>query len=182
MPCELGVGDGHLGLAVDVPHLDAEQEPVELRRGQREGSHEIQRVLGRDDEEDRVELPEDRPSPICRLDDFWTIGEHQLIIGDGRCLSVVARLLAGERAQMVMIDPPYGCKIENNVSGNGRVRHQDFVMGAGEVPLPEFGRTLLRPAFESIAAHCEPGAIAFVFMDFHSGCRVRLVPDAVARS
>lgn len=76
------------------------------------------------------------------------------------------RLLAGERAQLIVTDPPYGCAIQNNVSGNGKVKHDNFIMGAGEVSLAEFGMTLLRPAFKAMAAHCAPGAIAFVFMDW----------------
>lgn len=116
--------------------------------------------------EDRVDLPELTKVSVCQLGDRWTIGEQALIIGDARDSAVIERLLAGERAQMVMIDPPYGCRIANNVSGNGKVRHGNFVMGAGETSLPEFGRTLLRPAFEALKAHCDPGAIAFVFMDW----------------
>lgn len=132
---------------------------------------EIDGVLNFDDgesesTEDRVDLPETDPVPVCREGDLWTIGDHRLLIGDCRKSKLIARLLAGEQAHMVMIDPPYGCAIANNVSGNGRVRHQNFVMGAGEVPLPEFGRTILRPAFGALAQHCVDGAIGFVFMDW----------------
>jgi DNA modification methylase len=116
--------------------------------------------------EDRVDLPDIPAAPVCRVGDLWQVAEHRLIIGDARDPSVLARLLDGERAAMVMIDPPYGVRIANNVSGNGKVKHADFVMGAGEVPLPEFARTLLRPAFEALAARCQPGAIAYVFMDW----------------
>ena len=39
-------------------------------------------------------------------------------------------------------------------------------MGSGEQSLPEFGQTLLRPAFRAMARKCVAGAIAFVFMDW----------------
>lgn len=129
--------------------------------------------------EDRVDLPECMSKPVCSLGDWWNIGEHRLIIGDARDPAIVARLLGGEHAQMVMTDPPYGCRIENNVSGNGKVRHKDFVMGAGEVPLAEFGRTLLRPAFEALAAHCAPGAIAHVFMDWRGAPHMLAAAEGV---
>ncbi len=116
--------------------------------------------------EDNVELPAENAVPICRAGDLWTIGEHRLVVGDARDPTVYARLLAGESVQMIAMDPPYGIRIKNNVSGNGKVKHGNFLVGAGEVPLPEFARTLLRPAFEASAAHCDPGAIAFVFMDW----------------
>lgn len=41
-------------------------------------------------------------------------------------------------------------------------------MGAGETSLPEFAKTLLRPAFEAMAQHAAAGAIAFVFCDWRS--------------
>jgi len=131
--------------------------------------------------EDRVDLPATPSSPVCRIDDLWHVAEHRLVIGDARDPLVIARLLAGERADMVMVDPPYGLKIANNVSGNGKVKHSDFVMGAGEVPLPEFARTLLRPAFEAIAAHCEPGAIAYVFMDWRGAAHMLEASGGVFR-
>lgn len=118
--------------------------------------------------EDNVELPDLPKKPVCRLGDRWTIGKHRLIVGDARELGVVERLLAGDRANMVITDPPYGLRIANNVSGNGRVKHSDFIMGAGETSLPEFAMTLLRPAFKAIAAHCVPGAIGFVFIDWRA--------------
>lgn len=118
--------------------------------------------------EDRVQLPPEGKTPVSRVGDVWIIGDHRLIVGDARDPAVIERLLASERAQMIITDPPYGCRIENNVSGNGKVRHQDFVAGAGEVPLPEFAMTLLRPAFRAMAAYCAPGAIAFVFIDWRA--------------
>lgn len=128
--------------------------------------------------EDRVDL--DEPAiPVCRTGDLWTIGDHWLVIGDAREPTLLARLLAGERVQMVAMDPPYGCKIANNVSGNGKVRHLNFQMGAGEVPLAEFGQTLLRPAFEALAPFCDSGAIAYVFMDWRGAPHMLAAADGV---
>ena len=121
-----------------------------------------------DGNEDNVELPPAKKVLVSRLGDHYHIGEHGLIVGDARDPLVTERLLAGERAQMVITDPPYGCRVENNVSGNGAVKHQDFVMGAGETSLPEFSMTLLRPAFKAMAAYCATGAIAFVFIDWRA--------------
>lgn len=145
---------------------------------------EIDGIINFDDSdeqsaEDRVDLGDEISSPVCRIGDLWTVGDHGLIIGDARDPAVLKRLLDGEMAQMVMIDPPYGCKIANNVSGNGKVRHQNFVMGAGEISLPEFGQTLLSPAFEVIVAHCVPGAIGYVFMDWRGAPHMLAAADDV---
>ena len=112
--------------------------------------------------------PPIKKKTVSRVGDLWWIGEHRVIVGDARDPAVAERLLDGERAAMVITDPPYGCKIAGNVSGLGKVKHQDFVMGAGEQPLPEYAMTLLRPAFKVIAASCLAGAIAFVFIDWRA--------------
>lgn len=120
------------------------------------------------DNEDNVELSESTGVSVTRNGDLWTIGSHRLVVGDARDRLVLERLMDGERARMIITDPPYGCKIANNVSGNGRKKHADFLMGAGQESLPEFAMTLLRPAFKAMAAHCATGAIAFVFIDWRA--------------
>lgn len=89
-------------------------------------------------QDDVVHLPDEKTVPICRVGDLWHIGEHRLIVDDARDPAVYDRLLDGARAQLIVTDPPYGCAISNNVSGLGKVRHDNFVMGAGEQSLPEF--------------------------------------------
>lgn len=45
---------------------------------------------------------------------LWQLGEHRLICGDCTDASVVARLMGGERAVLMVTDPPYG--IEHDTS------------------------------------------------------------------
>ena len=118
--------------------------------------------------EDDVEMPDVPDRPVCRLGDLWQIGDQKLLVGDARDLESYSRLLEGELVQMVIIDPPYGCAIENNVSGGGRVKHKNFIAGAGETSLTVFGQTLIRPSFKAIALHCQSAAIAFVFTDWRA--------------
>lgn len=130
---------------------------------------EIDNVLSMDDdpvEEDPVELPNDDAEPVSRLGDLWEIAKHRLYVGDACKPASYEALLQGERAELIITDPPYGCVIENNVSGGGKVKHGDFVMGAGETSLTEFAMTILRPAFKCIADHSKSGAIAFVDIDW----------------
>jgi hypothetical protein len=89
--------------------------------------------------DDIVALPSKDP-PITRLGDFWHIGEHRLLIGDARDPRAVERLMDGKLAELVFTDPPYGCVISNNVSGLGKVTHDNFVMGAGQESLPNSPR------------------------------------------
>jgi DNA modification methylase len=133
---------------------------------------EIDRLLGTaspgdSNDDDIVPLPSPEP-PTTRFGDYWHIGDSRLLVGDARDPDHVERLMAGERAELVFLDPPYGCEIANNVSGMGKVRHENFLMGAGQESLPELAMTILRPAFRHVAAHCQPGAIAFVCTDWRA--------------
>jgi DNA modification methylase len=52
--------------------------------------------------------PEDPPAvPISRLGDLWMLGDHRLLCGDSTNPNDVARLMNGERAQLLATDPPY---------------------------------------------------------------------------
>lgn len=133
---------------------------------------EIDTILGAEDagdtiEDDIVALPSSDP-PISRVGDYWHVGQARLVVGDCCDPLVLERLMGGERAELVFTDPPYGCAIENNVSGMGQVKHGNFIRGAGEESLPEMAMNLLRPAFKNLARYCHPGAIAFVCSDWRA--------------
>jgi DNA modification methylase len=55
--------------------------------------------------------PDDVPAapaePVTRLGDMWQLGSHRLLCGDATDAGDVARLMAGERAELAAADPPY---------------------------------------------------------------------------
>jgi len=57
-------------------------------------------------EDDFDEAPPE--NPITVLGDLYEIGEHRLLCGDSTDSDQVARLMNGEKADMVFTDPPYG--------------------------------------------------------------------------
>ena len=53
-------------------------------------------------------VPEPQPDAISRTGDVWVLGHHRLVCGDSTAAAPFAVLMAGEMADMVFTDPPYG--------------------------------------------------------------------------
>src|SRR6266403_1943979 len=102
---------------------------------------------------------------VSRTGDLWILGTHRLLCGDAREPSDYQRLLEGQKADVVLTDPPFNVPIDGHVSGLGKVKHQEFAMASGEMSEGEF--TDLLSSFLGCAnARSKDGAIMFVFMDW----------------
>ena len=106
---------------------------------------------------------------VSRPGDLWQIGRHRLLCADALDSASYTRLLDGEKAQLVFVDPPYNVRIDGHVSGLGRARHAEFAMASGEMSEAEF-TAFLEKALTHHTAHSTDGALHFVCMDWrHSG-------------
>ena len=76
---------------LDVPELTITEEPTA--------------------EEDDYEMPDEIQTDIV-IGDLFEIGEHRLLCGDSTDSDAVAKLMDGQKADMVFTDPPYGVDYE----------------------------------------------------------------------
>ena len=69
------------------------------------------------------EIPEVKESKVKR-GDIWQLGEHRIMCGDSTSSDDVAKLMNGEKADMVFTDPPYGMNLDADYSklGNDKIK------------------------------------------------------------
>jgi DNA modification methylase len=132
---------------------------------------EIDTMFGRARTQDLADaddaLPQVESEPVSRVGDRWRLGRHILGCGDARDAAFVASLLEGQQARLFLTDSPWNLKIEGVVSGKGKTKHVDFVMGAGEMTRAEF-IVFLAASIEAAQSILVDGALVYMFMDWRN--------------
>jgi DNA modification methylase len=118
-----------------------------------------------DREEDPADqLPKLSEPAVSQRGDFWLLGRHRLLCGNATDPADVETLMGEERAAMVFTDPPYNRRARS-IQGRGRIKHQNFIVGAGEMSEEEF-TTFLSCALGFAANHSLPGSLHYVCIDW----------------
>jgi len=108
-------------------------------------------------------IPEVQQEPVSRLGDLWVLGDQRLYCGDATAQASFETLMGGERARVVITDPPYNVAIDGHVTGGGK--HGEFVMASGEMSDEEF-TAFLTQVLARISDCLIEGGLAYFAMDW----------------
>ena len=141
-------------LRVEIEALQAEAFDISLTGF---GDDEIADLFGNEKaevEDDDYDLSAAlEKAAFVQRGDRWVVGKHRLYCGDATNPDDVAALMDGNRANLVLTDPPYGVSFKS-ASGltiqNDSMKDEEFY-------------NFLRKAFDNMVAHLENGGSAYVF-------------------
>ena len=111
---------------------------------------------------------DDVPAPdvaVSQVGDLWRLGKHRLYCGDALKPESYNALMKGDHANVVFADVPYNVKVNGHVSGNGKIKHREFVQASGEMSEPKY-IAFLQTAFEQMARVSVAGSVHFVCIDW----------------
>ena len=161
------------GLLIDmIGDLDTGEIPVELTGYSEEDLADIIAAMeGADDTvDDKADAaPAIQNIPMSKAGDIWHLGTHKLICGSATDRATIKKLMAGEKAQMVNTDPPYGVSYESQSGKFDMIKNDDLtgddLMGG-----------LLIPAFKNYAEFTDSDAAFYIW---HASSTRRDFEDAM---
>ena len=74
--------------------------------------------------EDDFDIDSELKQPVfSKLGDLWLIGKHRVICGDSTGEEVYTRLMDGQKANLILTDPPYGVDVEETA---GKIQNDNL--------------------------------------------------------
>lgn len=134
------------------------------------GLLELGDIADTDDDGEVIEdeVPEEPEEPAARLGDVYRLGRHRLICGDSTDSETIARLMDGQKADMVFTDPPYNVAIGTkndflNTYQKAGSCTQDIVGDKGMTD-EEAGEKLWKPAFVNMFENAKDNCAIYCTM------------------
>ena len=76
--------------------------------------------------EDEAPEPDMENPPISKLGDVWQLGRHRLMCGDSTDPDMVAKLMNGEQADLLVTDPPYNVDYEGKTKDAMKIQNDSM--------------------------------------------------------
>lgn len=143
-------------LAEDIPTLDFSDFDIDWGLPEEEETPE--EII----EDDIPEVPEE---PKSMLGDLYEVGGHRLICGDSTDAEVIARLMDGNKADILITDPPYNVDYEGKTKDALKIRNDKM----GNDSFREF----LKDAFTSANEVMRNGAVFYIWHSDTEGYNFR---------
>lgn len=120
------------------------------------------------EEDDAPEIDEEA-EPVAKLGDIWQLGRHRLMCGDSTDMEMVEVLMNGNKADLLLTDPPYNVAYEGKTKD--KLTIQNDSMG------DESFRQFLVDAFAAANEAMKAGAVFYIWhadsegFNFRGACR-----------
>ncbi len=132
----------------EVMELLSEYQNIEVEEPVQDDGFDVEKAL------DEIKEPE------TRYGDVWRLGRHVLMCGDSTNKQDVLRLMDGQKAALVVTDPPYNVAFESDsaeLAADGR----ESILN-DDMPLEQFV-AFLDAVFANYSAIMDPKAAIYVF-------------------
>lgn len=134
-------------------------------------------------EEEQTEIVEDeapevdeKSEPITKVGDIYQLGRHRLMCGDSTKLEDVERLMGGQKADLLLTDPPYNVALGMGGSvDEARKRHQStggLVIMNDKMENDDF-RKFLTSVFSNASCVMKEGAAYYIWHADNEGYNFR---------
>ena len=136
------------------------------------GEYRLSDTLARD----AAPQPQNRDAAAdrCRSGDLWQLGGHRLLCGDATKSADIRRLMAGERAALLLTDPPYNVDYHGGTADHLTIENDNL-------PTERF-EAFLTDALTAARDALLPGAAFYIWyaaintVPFLSACEVSKLP------
>ena len=155
-----------------INEIDTGEIPIELTGYTETDLQELIAALeGADDTtDDKADaVPAAQNIPMSKTGDLWQLGQHRLICGSATDRPTIARLMAGEKAQLINTDPPYGVDYKTQSGRFDEIKNDDLTHD-------NLMAELLIPAFKNYVEFSEPDAGFYIW---HASSTRRDFEDAM---
>lgn len=147
-------------LTEDIPELDWEGFDIDWELPKELQPEEEKKVV-------EVSVPEEVKTR-CKKGDIWKLGNHRLICGSSTDEKDIEKLMNGEKADLVLTDPPYnvaiGDKNKNLNEKNGSKSIEKNILGDSGMTDEECGEKLWKPAFINALNSAKDDCAIYCFM------------------